>query len=450
MAESGINLRLIGSSVRKFWWVIVALVLIGAGGSYAYASLQTPLFQSTSSLYFALNQGTSASDLNQGSAYTQSQMLSFAQLATSSRVLEPVIDTLDLETTPRALARSVEVSIPQSTVMLRVTGIAEDGEAAAELANAVAGQLILVVKDVAPKDPQGEASITAEIIDDAVPAPFQFTPNKPREALLGGFLGGVLGLAAALLIGVLDTRVRNEETLGQSGGDPVLGVISKAPILARRGIAVVQEPLGHTSEEFRRIRSALAYANVSSKVKVLLVTSGMPAEGKSTVAANLAMTLAGPRSSVLLIDADMRRPRAHEHAGIDGSIGLTSVLLDEVEFDVAKHTVADTTLDILPAGTVPPNPAELLSSAKMAQLLEFAAAEYDFVVIDSPPTLSVADANLFATQTDGVILVVDATKTRRAALAKSIKSLESGGARILGTVLNRAKLDRHRSEYYSD
>lgn len=333
---------------------------------------------------------------------------------------------------------------------MRITGITDDPRAAAELADAVADQLIIVVKDVAPKDPQGESTITAQVIDDAVVPEFQFTPSKPRDALLGGFLGGVLGLAIAVLIGVLDTRMRNEETLTEAGGDPVLGVVSKSPLLAMRGIAVAQEPLGHTSEEFRRIRSALAYANVSSRVKVLLVTSGMPAEGKSTISVNLAMTLAGLRNSVLLIDADMRRPRAHEHAGIDGSIGLTSVLLDEVEFEVAKHSVADSTLDILPAGTIPPNPAELLTSARMNQLLDFAAAEYDYVVIDSPPILSVADANLFATQTDGVILVVDATKTRRAALAKSIKSLESGGARILGTVLNRARPDRHRSEYYSD
>ena len=361
-----------------------------------------------------------------------------------------MIEELGLDTTPRALARDIEVTIPQSTVTLRVTGITDDPESAAELANAVAEQLITVVKDVAPKDPQGESTITAEVIDDAVVPEFQFTPSKPRDAALGGFLGGVLGLAAAVLIGVLDTRVRNEEALTQAGGDPVLGVVSKSPLLEARGIAVAQEPLGHTSEEFRRIRSALAYANVSSRVKVLLVTSGMPAEGKSTVSVNLAMTLAALRNSVLLIDADMRRPRAHEHAGIDGSVGLTSVLLDEVEFEVAKHRVADTTLDILPAGTIPPNPAELLTSARMAQLLDFAAADYDYVVIDSPPTLSVADANLLATQTDGVILVVDATKTRRAALEKSIKSLESGGARILGTVLNRACPDRHRSEYYSE
>ncbi|WP_341935624.1 polysaccharide biosynthesis tyrosine autokinase [Microbacterium sp. LWO14-1.2] len=450
MGESRVSLRVIAGSLRKFWWIIVAGALIGGIGSFGYASLQTPLFQATTSLYFALNQGTSASDLNQGSAYTQSQMLSFAQLATSSRVLDPVIEELDLDVTPRELTRSIEVSIPQSTVTLRITGIADDKDAAADLANAVAGQLILVVKDVAPKDPQGESTISAEIIDDAVAPEFQFTPSKPRDALLGAFLGGVLGLAVAVLIGVLDTRVRNEETLAQSGGDPVLGVVSKDTLLATRGIAVAQEPLGHTSEEFRRIRSALAYANVTSQVKVLLVTSGSPGEGKSTVSVNLAMTLAGLRNSVLLIDADMRRPRAHEHAGIDGSIGLTSVLLDEVDFEVAKHSVADSTLDILPAGTVPPNPAELLTSSRMTQLLDFAATEYDYVVIDSPPTLSVADANLFATQTDGVILVVDATKTGRAALAKSIKSLESGGARILGTVLNRARPDRHRSEYYSD
>ncbi|MGV2900241.1 YveK family protein, partial [Microbacterium sp. AGC62] len=158
MGESRVSLRVIASSLRKFWWLIVLSAVLGAAGSYGYASLQTPLFQATTSLYFALNQGTSASDLNQGSVYTQSQMLSFAQLATSSRVLDPVIEELDLDTTARALARDIEVSIPQSTVTLRVTGIADDAEASADLANAVADQLIVAVKDVAPKDPQGEST----------------------------------------------------------------------------------------------------------------------------------------------------------------------------------------------------------------------------------------------------------------------------------------------------
>lgn len=447
MADAKLSAKLLTTATRKLWWVIVLGTILSAVGAYGYSSLQVPMYRSTATLYFALNQGTSASDLNQGSAYTQSQMLSFAQLATSSRVLGPVIEELELDTSPQALARSVDVSIPQSTVTLRITATTASAERSSVLANAVANQLIEVVLDVAPKTPEGTSSISAQIVDDAVPPQFQFSPNKPRDALLGGFLGGVVGLGLVLLIAVLDTRLRSEEILAQAGGDPVLGVVSKSPLLATRGIAVAREPLGHTSEEFRRIRSALTYANISERVRVLLVTSALPGEGKSTVSVNLATTLSALQQSVLLVDADLRRPRAHEHAGIDGSVGLTDLLLTDVEAEVAKHTVADTTLDVLPSGGIPPNPAQMLTSDPMAELISTASEDYDWVVIDTPPVLSVADAGLLAPLADGVILVVNA-KTGRATLTKCMRSLDSSGARILGTVLNGARPDRRHKEYY--
>lgn len=450
MAESRFGLQFIIASLRKLWWVIVVAALLGGVATFGYSSMQTPLYRATTSLIFALNQGDSAIDLNQGSAYTQSQMLSFAQLVPSSRVLGPVIEELDLDSTPAELARSIQVSIPQSTVTLRVTASTGDPKHSADLANAVAGQLIEVVQEVAPKDSDGVPSISADIFDDAVAPQYQFTPNKSRDALLGGVLGVLIGFAAVLFIRLVDTRVRNDEMLTQVSNAPVLGVVTKSSLLSSRGIAVARESLGHTAEEFRRIQSALTYANVSSRVRVLLVTSGSPGEGKSTIAVNLAMTLAAAGHSVLLIDADLRRPRAHEHAGIDGSIGLTGVLLDEVEFDTAKKRIADASLDVLPSGVVPPNPAEMLTSAPMVELVESASEAYDYVVIDSPPTLSVADANLLSPLVDGVILVVDASKTRSAALARSVKSLEAGGARILGTVLNRARRDRREGGYYSE
>lgn len=450
MADSRVTPTFIVTALRKAWWVVVLAGLLGAIASFGFASLQTPLYQSTTSLHFALAQGTSATDLNQGSDYTQSQMLSYAQLATGSLVLEPVIDELDLDTSPHELSRSIELAIPEDTSTMRITVSTTDPQRSADLATAVAEQLIEVVHDTAATDAADRSSITVTIFDSAVPPQHQSSPDKTRDALLGGVLGGVIGVALALLIGLLDARVRNEEILTQAGGDPVLGVVTASPLLVTRAIAVAQEPLSGTAEEFQRIRSALTYANVSSKVQVILVTAGMPGEGKSTVSINLAMTLAGQRRPVLLIDADLRRPRAHEHAGIDGSIGLTDVLVGEVEVDVATHSVRGTTLDILPAGQIPPNPAELLTSQRMEKLITAVSGTYGYVVIDTPPILSVADTNLLLPLADGVILVVDATKTRRAGLAESLKLLETGGGRVLGTVLNRARRDRHREPYYQE
>lgn len=450
MVESKVTPRLIITALRKLWWVAFLGAFIGGGVAYGYAAIQTPLYRATTSLIFAMSTGSSATDLNQGSAFTQSQMFSFAQLVPSSSVLEPVIEKLGLDTTPRDLARSVEVSIPQGTVTLRITAISAEPTRAATLANAIANQLMVVVQDVSPKTADGTGStISAQVFDRAVPPEYQFTPNKPRDAILGAAVGGLAGIAAALLIGILDTRVRNEEQLTQAGGVAVLGVVSRAPLLASPGVGVLREPLGHTAEEFRRIQSALTFANVSSRVRVLLVTSSAPGEGKSVTTVNLAMTLAEVGNSVVLIDADLRRPTIHDHVGVDGSVGLTNVLLGEIDFELAKKNVAGTSFDALPAGDIPPNPAELLTSDRMEELIGTLSKHYDFVVIDTPPILSVADANLLAPIVDGGVIVVDSSKTRRAAVAKTVKELQAGGVRVLGAVLNRVRRDRRQSEYYS-
>lgn len=450
MSESRVSLPFIISTLRKLWWLVALGVVVGAVGCFGYSSLQTPLYKSTVSLHFSLDQGSSAADLNQGSVYTQSQMLSFAQLAEGSGVLDPVIDELDLDTTPHQLERRLEVSIPQETVTMHITATDTSPRGAADLATAVGESLIEQVQDVAPRNPDGDSTITAVIYDDAVPPTVQSSPDKTRGALVGGVVGGAIGAAVALLIALLDTRIRSEETLSEVSAQSVLGVIESSPLLDTRSIAMLKKPLSHASEDFLRIRSALRYATVTSQVKVLLVTACSPGEGKSTVSANLATALAANKDPVLLIDGDLRRPRVHEYAGIDGSIGLTGVLLNEVDVHVATHNIQGTTIDVLPAGMIPPNPAEMLTSQRMADLVATIAKRYSYVVIDTPPVLSVADVNLLTPLADGVVLTVDASSTRRAKLVKSMNTLEAGGARILGTVLNRARPDRSRAAYYAE
>jgi capsular exopolysaccharide synthesis family protein len=446
--SSAWTLSTVWEAIRKFWLLIVGLTIVGGALGYGLSSTVTPIYQSTATLYFALNQGNSASDLAQGSTYTQNQMLSFAQLATSSRVLEPVIDELELDTTPRVLARSVEVTIPQDTVILQVQASSTDPDEAAAIANAVSDSLTEVVRDVAPKGPAGAATITAQVIDEAVVPLVQSIPNKPRDAALGALLGLVVGVLTALAITLGDTRVRNETVVAQVVDAPLLGSVTRTR--GESGLVVAREPLGHTSEEFRRVRAALSYANVSDSARCLLVTSSTPSEGKSTFSSNLALTLAGLQHRVLLIDADLRRPRIADYFGVEGAVGLTTVLVGDVDVEVAKMTWGSTTLDLLTSGSVPPNPAEILTSDAMRELLREASATYDYVVVDSPPVISVADATLIAPLMDGVVVVVDASRTRRAQLANSVRILQGSGARILGVVLNKAKVARRRRSYYAE
>lgn len=450
MSESRVNLSFIVAVMSKFWWLVLLGLLAGAAGCLGYAAMQTPLYRSTASLHFSLDQGSSAVDLNQGSAYTQGQMLSFAQLAQGSRVLDPVIDELDLGVSPRQLERRLEISVPQETVTMHITATDVSPQGAAELATAVSESLIDEVQNVAPRNPDGDPTITAVVYDDAVPPVYQSSPDKTKATIVGGMAGGAIAVAAAFLIALLDTRIRSEEALARASDHPVLGKIENSPLLAGRGIAILKQPLSHAAEDTLRIRSALRYATVTSQVKVLLVTACSPGEGKSTISANLAAALGANKDSVLLVDGDLRRPRVHEFVGIDGAVGLTGVLLEELDVSTAVHNIQGTTIDVLPAGKIPPNPAEMLTSQRMADLIGTVTAHYEYVVIDTPPILSVADVNLLTPLADGVVVTVDARHTRHAQLVKSLKALEVGGARILGTVLNRARPDRSRAVYYAE
>jgi capsular exopolysaccharide synthesis family protein len=184
-------------------------------------------------------------------------------------------------------------------------------------------------------------------------------------------------------------------------------------------------------------------------LRTLLITSALPGDGKTTVAANLAYAMSGA-SSVLIVDADLRRPRVAEYLGIEGGVGLTDVLLGEVPLERAKLRWSDSDLDILPSGPVPPNPADVLTSAAMRGLLESGLAAYDVVIVDSPPVLSVADAALLSPLVDGVVVVIDARRTRQSQAVQAVRELESAGARVVGVILNNVKIPRvARSHYYA-
>ncbi|WP_017792541.1 polysaccharide biosynthesis tyrosine autokinase [Leucobacter salsicius] len=438
-------------ALKKRWYLIAAAAALGGIAGLTMSLLTTPVFQSTATLFISISQGSTGSDLNQGTAYAQNQMQSFARLATSSRVLEPVIEELHLDMTPKELARNVEVITPTNTVILSIQAASTSPERAAAVANSIAESLAETVKEVSPTGTEGAPSIAATLVDTAVVPEYQISPNKSRDTLLAAAVGFLLGVAAALIYSLLDTRIPNAAALRAAVPLPVLGSISRVRNGKQGvGLVVAHDPLGHMSEEFRRVRSALTYAGVSDRLQRILITSTTESEGKSTFSANFALTLAELRSRVLLIDADFRKPRITDIFGVEGAVGLTSVLLGDATFEQAKIQRRGTSLDILTAGTVPPNPSEMLTSDAMRRLIDAVALEYDYVIIDSPPILSVADAGLTSPLVDGALLVVDAGRTRRSQLAQAVTSFESAGGQIIGVVLNKARQRRSTDGYYME
>jgi len=214
-------------------------------------------------------------------------------------------------------------------------------------------------------------------------------------------------------------------------------------------LITLSDPKSPVSEAFRTIRTNIMFSSLDAPLKKLLITSPSPNDGKSTIAANLAIVLAQAGKKVLVIDLDLRKPTVHKKFGVENIKGFTNFLLGDAKLeDIVKTVAGIPNLYILTSGPLPPNPAELLGSQKMKKILEQLKDEYDVVVIDSPPVIPVTDAALLASIVDGVVLVLSQGQTRIDMAQKAVEQLKNVGARILGTVLNNVNTNGGSYYYY--
>ncbi|MEW6638554.1 MAG: CpsD/CapB family tyrosine-protein kinase [Actinomycetota bacterium] len=210
-------------------------------------------------------------------------------------------------------------------------------------------------------------------------------------------------------------------------------------------LITVLDPTSVASEAYRSLRTNLLYAHVDAPPKVIVLTSPGPREGKSTTCANLGVVLAQADKRTLVVDCDFRKPVVHKTFGLRNVWGVVDVLVGQRELQDVWHEPL-LGLKVLTVGSIPPNPAELLSSRRFTEFVAGVREDFDYVLIDAPPVGLVSDPAILATQSDGVLLVVDAQNTRRGAVRESMRSLEAVGANVLGTVMNNVK--KSRGGYY--
>jgi capsular exopolysaccharide synthesis family protein len=290
------------------------------------------------------------------------------------------------------------------------------------------------------------------VLDRARASGVPIRPKPRTNVTLAVVLGLLGGIALALFAERLDTSIASQEQIEEKLGLAFLGIVPRI-----RGnkdgtpqdLIVHYQPKSAIAECLRAVRTNLLFMSPEKPLRTILVTSSGPQEGKTTTATSLAITMTGSGKRVLLVDADMRRPRLHRVFGVSNGAGLSSLILGEGALEQTILSTGIPNLDLLPCGPVPPNPAELLHTAAFQRVLADAAARYDRVIFDSPPVGVVADAVVISTVVDGALMVLKAGSTSRDVAAHGVKQLRDVNARLFGAVLNDLDLEDQKYGQYS-
>lgn len=275
------------------------------------------------------------------------------------------------------------------------------------------------------------------------------SPNHLQNGLAAATLGLLVGIGLAFLRERLDDRIRGQDDLERAIDAPVLATVPRYATRSKAGrdIVTISQPRGSASESYRTLRTNIQFLSVQKELQSLLVTSPAAGEGKTATAVNLAVAFAQAGRRVVLVSADLRRPTLEEYFGISNAAGLTTWLMAEDQ--ELWGLICDPGVDnlrVIPAGPIPPNPAELLASRRLSEMIGILETNSDLVLVDSPPALVVADAAILGPRVDGMLLVLDAQRTTRSAAARAAQELGRAGASLAGAVYNG--FDPSGSPYY--
>jgi non-specific protein-tyrosine kinase len=440
-------------ALARRWPTVVVCLALAIGAALAATGLTTPVYEARTQLFVATHTGDDTAQLNQGQSFSQARVQSYAAIVTTRQVTEHVVKQLRLRTTPEELASRITADAPLNTVLINITVRDTAPRRAALIANAVGERFSAVVEQLeTPKHPAGSkksgkhaegdsaSPVSLGITQEAV-APIAPVSPRPLLNLAAGVLGGLLlGAGVVALRETLDTTIKSSEALGECTALPGLGTIPYDRNAPKQPL-VSADMHSRRAEAFRKLRTNLQFSQVDDPPRIITVTSSVPGEGKTNTSVNLALSLAEAGVSTCLVDADLRRPCVASTFGLVQDAGLTTVLIGQARFeDVMQQVVGG--LSVLASGAVPPNPTELLASARMGEVLRELADTYEVVIVDTAPLLPVADTLALASLTQGALLVVRAAKTSRDQVRTAAESLERVGVRVLGTVFSMAPVPK--------
>ena len=468
-----ISLRAALQVIKRRFWIIILMAALFTGVALGMSLLQTPQYQSSITVLVGQKEDT-ATPYSLGSDVQglQQLTLTLAKAANSRPLAETVIERQDLTISPQEfLQERLNVEPVTDTQFIQIDYTDPDPERAQLVANTIGEVFSEQIAEVS----SDTSAITATVWEPAVVPDQPVSPDPIRNGLLALGLGLLAGLALVYLLDYFDDSWRSPEEVEQVSGLPTYGVVptfnsvkaktSKSAKKEKTGLfgfrrkaspespeegydgsfssnlVTILAPDSVPAEAYRTLRANLLYAQVDAPPKVIALTSSGPQEGKSTTCVNLGVVLAQAGKRTLILEGDLRRPTIHKIFGLRNIRGLMNVVLRENSLkEIAQEPFPG--LRVVPLGPMPPNPAEILSSERFGELIEQARREFDYVLIDTPPVEVVSDVAILATQVDGILFTLDARNTQKGAVRRSVRSLETVGARIIGTVTNNFKVSK--------
>ena len=458
--------EMVAVDLKRLWWairkklplIIVASILCGALALAGTIFLMTPQYESSAMFYVNNNNfslgNTELSISSADISASKSLVNSYIVILNSRESLLDVIDYAGVNCTYDQLKDMISASAVNSTEIFQVTVTSPDPAEAEQIANAIAYVLPKRIASVI------EGS-SAKVVDHAIVASAPSSPNRSQNTVLGFAIGLILTAGIVALVELFDVTIKTEEDIYQSCKYPILasvpamGADAKLPHNPRkyRGKHVASSgkkdsPVGAelnfvATEAYKLLRTKLQFSFADEKdSRVIVVSSAMEGEGKSLSAANMAYSMAQLDQKVLLIECDLRRPTIAEKIHINKLPGLSNYLAGQVAskeiFQEVSANKNGGVFHVITAGSIPPNPVELLSSAKMSAFLERMRENYDYILVDLPPVGEVSDALVAAKMADGVLLLCRQNYCNRMIFADAIRQLEFVGTRILGILVNGA------------
>lgn len=437
------RIALFKSRFQRGWIFVVAAVLVCSAGAWGASRLSVSEYKAQATLYFSLDVNKSATDLNQGSTYTQSQMVSFAQIATAPIVLESVISDLKLQTTPAELGNQVKVTNPVNTVILQINATSVSPSEAANIANAVAFHLGGTVEKLGPKDDKGNSTISVSTLQTAAVPKSASSPNTKLNVAAGGILGMLLGVLGLLLWRNFDKRIHDEAELAQLSDPPVLGAVERNVVGDPPFFLL--DPSSPQAEQYRRLREAMRSVAGRDGQLGVVVSSVIPSGGEPNVLWNLAFAFAEMGTQVLIIDANLNRDG--KPSGERAQKGLAQLVAGEISWEDAVTRSDSPLVDFLPSGGPTANAAKLISSTEMSELVKRRMDDYPIILIAAASVSIAADTSVLEAMTGHAVLVVTAGVTNKAQLKQSLQMLERTGVTPMGVVLasdSRGRKGNHR------